>query len=1080
MEVRSTGSSPSSLAPAFVRSTSDQEVIAVQELLTFIRTLINHPAIQNDNDLLPLFRNKAEILSHLAGSTELNADDQAFYRMAKQLIPNGTQVSSLVKKLLLKNASITKSHPSPITTLTPSISSQLSAAPQPRTPFNPAQPQEEIPSNSSPLAVRVSTIQSIRINTSGEDGTKGKNGDNGRGVDGTHGTDGEGARDINLRLSVDNQTVAVQWETGNSFIQLGNGAASIFLHAVGGKGGNGGTGGKGMSGTRGISGSPATRYSIGGMGWAGGPGGPGGNGGNAGNGGRGGHVKVYAPPQDSDLLMLINVPETTGGAQGLEGAGGQGGEGGPGGAGGAPCYWYETLRNAQGKNTSVSRFTQGGMPGPNGEKGADGSPGKSGTSGYNGSFDMIVGNTVYKKRYDLQVTVSKIVDLTRGNPRDFYEPGEQVNFEVTVTNTGGMPTPPQDIDVSPLPANWIEADIRSFSLGSSSNLKVGGSHTFTPTFTFRVKEQPPLIGDPLNKQEPLTYNAKLRRVNKSFPSVSAQKDYFPVRYPVGLSPLKGKVAIIFGETSIVDLLIQNIASITMGRNGEQKRRLFVTFEVSDNSDIKSKDVELLKTEHEDLQEPNKITMEIDALSPKSEKKLAVSFRFVNPSLRTQAKIRIVASLYLDSFKSAGDLTQTRCIQKRMLYMQFCERYHYNPLADVLLIYHAGVSMDELAKWRDQLRVMELTTSVWSTSYYENINFAQNIEGVEGTLEKHFARKTVIILNQPFHGREQAETVDARLPKREIFRIGRDFNIKTYVIGNALPIDQCYPSTEDIAAARSEEISGRFTNTSKLSEEFDNEVEQFAEKLRKENPLQRNVIVKSFAWQKVDGICKYQLGTIKVCSAGFMNRATILSNKSTISGLQFINSTENIYALFKMVPFERKLELLKSTTISDRQHLEEAIISDLADEQYAFSQEEWTGDWDTKKIKTGLELLNLLVAMHLAQDLPPNNPIKTSVKKIMLYLRAFISLTPETKDKLPNRRQRILAQATKQLIDTFLKPVFGEKKDWHGEYKKDYIDPLGRLDRSQLWQITRNPYLQGFYQDNWGNHSNIVNNQEINS
>jgi hypothetical protein len=555
-----------------------------------------------------------------------------------------------------------------------------------------SQADEIVSANAATSPRMFSLVPSIQIDTSGEEGASGYPGtattaSSGRGLDGmdgTDGADGESAHDINLQLKAGNETVDVQWGSGCASMRLGEVRASIFLRAVGGNGGRGGNGGQGGPGATGMRGKDATRYSSGKDGGQGHSGGVGGNGGAGGNGGRGGQVTVRVDPRDSDLLMLLNIPETTGGDKAVGGSKGRGGIGGSGGPGGSGHSWTELrtgtrmVSNGRGGmypaayGYSVSMSNPGGSTGPMGTIGDDGGEGAVGRAGTDGSFQMIIGETTYHTLYNLAITVSKIVDLARGNPANIYEPGEHVSLMVSVFNTGGMPTPSQDIEVSLRPIAWGEHENSSLILTASEHLPIGGAHNFSIPFSFRINEQYPPMEEPLSLQETLTYQALLCRVNKSFSSVSQQKDRFLIRYPVQISPLIGKVSIAFGEKSIQSLFLQNITSASMGRLGPQKRRVFVTFEILESEDVKSSDIELLKTGESDFQESNKVTAEVDDLSPNSEKNLAVSFRFTNPDLRAQSTVRMITSLYLEYFNSENreSLGRTRCIQRRVTQMQF--------------------------------------------------------------------------------------------------------------------------------------------------------------------------------------------------------------------------------------------------------------------------------------------------------------------------------------------------------------------------------------------------------------------------
>jgi len=564
-----------------------------------------------------------------------------------------------------------------------------------------AQPLAMPPASAPPAS---SLVPFIQIDTSGEDGDSGcpAPASSGIGINGPEGSEGGNAHDIHLQLATNDETITAQWDNGSASMKLKDSSTSIFLRAIGGRGGRGGDGGRGGAGAQGARGRDADRYSHGKDGERGGSGRPGGDGGEGGSGGKGGDIKVYVSPENADLLMLLKTPDVTGGARGKGGCKGKGGMGGKGGEGGSGHHFsvmktgtrtvYHSTGTVESKRHggrsshtetytySAPDYNPGGSNGPRGLDGEDGRAGTDGKAGLNGSFQMIVGGTGYPSLYDLAITVSKIVDLTSGNPADIYEPGERVNLRVSAINTGGMPTPSQDIDISFRPAPWLEPSTSTLVLAASEPLPIEGSRTLSASFSFSVKEQDALFEEPLNKQEFLTYQAVLRRINRPFPRVSQQKDLFPVRYPVQISPLNGKVLAAFDEQNLLSLFIQNISSICMGKAGPQNRSVFATFEITQLENARSNDIEFLKTSERDLQEHNKVTVEVNELAPKSEQKLAVHLRFTNPDLRSHSKVLVVASLHLGylNSKNSEQLGLTRCIQKRNIHIEFREKNQPNP------------------------------------------------------------------------------------------------------------------------------------------------------------------------------------------------------------------------------------------------------------------------------------------------------------------------------------------------------------------------------------------------------------------
>jgi hypothetical protein len=180
----------------------------------------------------------------------------------------------------------------------------------------------------------------------------------------------------------------------------------------------------------------------------------------------------------------------------------------------------------------------------------------------------------------------------------------------------------------------------------------------------------------------------------------------------------------------------------------------------------------------------------------------------------------------------------------------------------------------------------------------------------------------------------------------------------------------------------------------------------------------------------------------------------------------------------MLPFERKLWSLKAITTPYRKFLEDAIISDLADECFAFSQDKSTGRWDTPDLKKGLELLNILVRTNWNDGFAANGELRASVRRILLQFRAFVNSTMESDDFLPNRRQRLLSNASKELIDAGFKAAFGPSEPWRDEYEKKYNGFFAKLAKQQLWQMTRSPCFKSFYLDNWDGKSQIVASKDL--
>lgn len=320
-----------------------------------------------------------------------------------------------------------------------------------------------------------------------------------------------------------------------------------------------------------------------------------------------------------------------------------------------------------------------------------------------------------------------------------------------------------------------------------------------------------------------------------------------------------------------------------------------------------------------------------------------------------------------------------------------------------------------------------------------------------------------------------------MPSHELYHIGIDQQIKTYIIGEPIFSQkvQCYPSEADISAAPSQVFEGRVIRKSRISSSFDERVRKSVILRRQDNPLQRYIVISTLEGTKIPGIFKHRLGTARFCPAPLANRAAILSIQPSCKHSDLIQSAENTYFVLKMIPFERKLTLLQSLSSSHlpSSHqmlpfLEQAILSDLADEQAAFSQDRWTGKWNKNSIRRSLTLLRTLSDCNW-EGAPQTHE---TLQSMMLRFRAFVSLTRLKKDIFPNRRQRILANATKGMIDSRFQAILGERKSWKPDYTNVHKKPLSNLPKKELWALIRNPYYNNFkfYQDNWDASSLIIN------
>ena len=99
------------LPPLRLPENPGQPTRKVQELLDLIIGLGDNSEVQRDKELSALFQNKAEELFRLSGSTSLSTENQAFFRMAEQLISGGNKISVFVRRQLLDSGNSNSQRP---------------------------------------------------------------------------------------------------------------------------------------------------------------------------------------------------------------------------------------------------------------------------------------------------------------------------------------------------------------------------------------------------------------------------------------------------------------------------------------------------------------------------------------------------------------------------------------------------------------------------------------------------------------------------------------------------------------------------------------------------------------------------------------------------------------------------------------------------------------------------------------------------------------------------------------------------------------------------------------------------------
>ncbi len=344
------------------------------------------------------------------------------------------------------------------------------------------------------------------------------------------------------------------------------------------------SGGDGYSGSNGSSGSDGSSGWDGNNGWDGSDGCPPSNGsdgsdgsdgrdgsdgsdGTAGDdGGNGGAVRVTAPADQSELLLLVKA-STAAGEGGYGGSGGSGGRGGRGGTGGRGGRGgTNTCKNDKGELI-------GGPSGSDGRNGSDGRPGRDGNDGHSapggsngraGSLTYIVvdaaGSKEYSRPFKLDIASIKALD---DNEDTVVSPGETVHImELTVKNSGPMPTPTSQAlkVVFGSNATLVVKTAPESALGDV----IPGNGTRTLTFAkgevvLQAPDKTDLIGKPATLSTRIAIN--------SFAVDSSDATGLNIKWPVGISTKNDKGSVYFGSEAKLAYALTNVSSKEAGPSG---------------------------------------------------------------------------------------------------------------------------------------------------------------------------------------------------------------------------------------------------------------------------------------------------------------------------------------------------------------------------------------------------------------------------------------------------------------------------------------------------------------------------------
>ncbi|WP_286198144.1 hypothetical protein [Salinisphaera sp. G21_0] len=899
----------------------------------------------------------------------------------------------------------------------------------------------------------------IRYATHGATGQNGACGANGEfgghpGQHGTRGKCGQNAPALNVALSTYNGIVFAQGNQASHTFDLSNRKVSIILEARGGDAGDGGNGGDGGKGLTGRKGRNATRYRLGENGGQGGPGGKGGDGARGGDGGNGGEVTLTLAPSQTDLLMLTNIPDVRGGARGMGGRGGNGGPGGDGGEGGDSCWYTDTssytTSSGQTRSTRTLHVTPGGHRGHCGPPGQDGRNAPDGRRGNPGSFHIAVGHNQYPGPYDLSVTDYR---LRLNNPGDdgFFEPGKAVSVDLSVTNTGYMPTPnTQPIRMSLVGNKWV-----SINPGSVFNLpfEIPSGKTVHPqeSLEFTINRPPTIpTGEPLNETGIANFSATVGRIERQFSKVASQKISFPVRFPANIDAIEGNRSISRTEEALLCVKVNNISPKALGLQGSQQRLLKLNFKADTNNDqTRSEDVTFYSRDGAAFSGNQGLTKSIDDLPPYGQGGLSGSIAFNNPAQPLYSKVTLFAELELGRLDCPTDPRLSEVVHRRVFEVQLAEGYQYNPDADFLLVTNADTSLPEWNQWKTLADRLGLTFATWNSSLNNGISLYHEPQSgeTEGhpphpavetdtsplpapevpadsnvTLVDHFKDKTIIFLdNNP--------TCVRTLKPCDLFRSANS-GVRSYIVGpNPVREDLFYPE-KDLAA----NLSGRAKKTvvenyirtmnRSSGDKLVKAAKKQAKKLQNKWPEKRFTVVYNYEDLPLPrnslpivgtyGPKKHQIGTLTSILSPTKHMFTNLSKQPDESDRSdYVLDPSNVYGLLKSLSLQKKIQLVQNNITEHRDTLKKAILSDLVDEHKAFSQKKWAGSIGKSALKKRLTCLQQVVNASYSE---PGS--KELIQEILIEFRAFAAQMPGLWDKLSHSHQRQLATVTKKMIDSF--------------------------------------------------------------
>lgn len=859
-------------------------------------------------------------------------------------------------------------------------------------------------------------------------------------------------------------------ETVNRSMPLNQGG--IHPQARGGNGGSGGNGGQGEGGGKGYDGSDATQYSRGTDGGSGSDGGKGGNATSGSNGGSGGHVEVHVDEKDMHLLMLVEDPDVQGGRGGDAGKNGAGGSGGRGGRGGSSHSWQESHTTTDGEGNIQFHTTHhsnpGGSDGYSGRNGANGNaPVENGRHGKSGTFKYVVNSggeeKAYSSKYNLRLVRFSYNALSENG---IYEPGDRVEVkEITVVNSGGMPTPPfQDVVIYLQSSRWVKSD--GVRIRIPKSLAPGEKIVLKDSVFFQINDtQVESPGEPFRASDKIMPAAELTEVSRTFFDFNNPQS-FEIRYPIEISEISGLNSVGPGQSTRVFWNVKNISTKDFGSESEIRRELGLQFGWT-GGEMQAAQLTFTDGSGKTVEMQNDFISAVSTLKA-GESVLVEGTLELSPDVLPYSESHFKLGLNVGRIGAPDHL---KGIQFRTFSLRAGQVYRKTPHSGLLLLTNHHTTRPEVLQWQAVAKELQTTLDVWDLSYNGYLELMKKVGENDPSLLEDFSGKTIIILDNKFEvseserSRQDSWSLDF-LSKSDFLSAIQRYGVHFYVLSNT-----AFPTIEKFfIPSRPLDESIPFQNWHEFvaADPADNQSELRAKGISASDSSARVLVQgrKHFAMPKADYL-KYKakkvaktlsklhtdrryLVTYEVTSDGdpatpdgvlriqrgldFNESGVVVLKVSDneIHSPQFIRSKQNLISLIAALPFAEKATLFdrflgqirenNRREVSETFHaIKRAILADLANEQKVLLENPWKSGVNVEAIRHKLPRLALL-----SEQTHPGGPLdfkNEAAKEVLGFIaEAYLMIDHETSwwDHLvPGRRAPIVTRPSQELLKTYL-------------------------------------------------------------